>query len=574
MSRTGSQSRSGIGSKGNRRPLLFVGGGAVLALLIIVFAFSRCGGGSSGQAAECAGKAPTPPPGYSYASKCYSPLKEFAGKRGSLSIPLADKSSNRGLTLFSHDSGAWKPIGPVQVSADGTSAVVASAIDIPKTFAVLRRTGGDFQIFGELPPNGTPSADASRLLTEAIPVAYAPTADGGISGGPLTRPVGAGYGLMPAVAAPPGGTEAQAIDTILSDTNRLNAHVERIAAEVDRNQYDGIVIDYGSVNPSLKTNFTTFVQALATRLHASKKRLVLRLPLPRREGTNWNTLAYDWPAIGKSADNVILAAEHDQSIYRQRVPEAVKYLVGQVGDSRKLVLEITPLSEEKSDQGQIRLLSTLEALSIAGQITVRDGNTVGSGTDVVVSADNVNRENGSGPQWTPQGVVSFQYRSGDQQRTVWIENLFSVGYKLELIQFYKLGGASVDNATADPAVTNIWPAIDQYQSTSSPLLQQPNPQSLRPQWLADGRPIPDAGNRAQITWRAPDQPGKYTLTVVVSDGTMRVADSTTVDARAAVPGATPGPTPRAGASVPSVRPTQTSTRPAAAPSRAPSSPPR
>lgn len=572
MPRSSARSGGGLDTTVNRLPLLLIGGAVVVALVALVLAFTRCGGGTSGQASTCAGGAPAPPPGYSYASKCYSPLKDFAGKRGSLSIPLTDRSGTRGLTLFTHDSGAWKAIGPVQMTPDGASAVIASAIEIPKTFAVLRRTGGDFQVFGALPANAAPSTDAARVMTEAIPVAYAPAADGSVNGGPATRPSGAGYGLTAAVSAPAGTNEAQAVEAILSDPNRLNAHVDRIAAEADRNQYDGIELNYPGVNPSQKANFTTFAQALATRLHASKRKLVLRLPLPRREGTNWNTGAYDWQALGKAADNLVLIAEYDQSIYRQRVPEAVKYLAGQVGDSRKLILEVTPYSEEKSDQGQPpRTLSTLEALSIAGQITVRDRDQVVTGADVVVSADNVNRENGSGPQWTSQGVVSFQYRSGNEQRTVWIENIYSVGYKLELIELDKLGGVAVDDASANPSITNIWPAIEQYQSTGAPLIEQPNPQSLRPQWLADGRPIPDAGNRAQITWRAPAQPGKYTLTVIVSDGTMRVASSTTVDVRAGTPSSQPAGTPGpGGTTTPGARATPVSTRAAPAPSRAPS----
>ncbi len=241
-------------------------------------------------------------------------------------------------------------------------------------------------------------------------------------------------------------------------------------------------------------------------------------------------------------------------MYRQRVPEAVKYLVSQVGDPHKLILELTPLSEQKSDQGQVSTLTTLEALSIAGQITVRDPTNIVTGADVIVSADNINRQNGSGPQWSPQGVVSFQYRSGSEQRTVWIENAYSAAYKLEIVELYKLGGVSVDNASGNPAIANIWPAIEQYQSTGAPLLQQPNPESLRPQWLADNRPIPDAGNRAQITWRAPADAGKHTLTVIVSDGTMRVASSTTVNVVAGIPNNTPA---NGGASSPGPRSTPT-----------------
>lgn len=553
-----------------RTPLFAIGGVIVIVLVASVLLLGRCGGGSSAQASECGSK-PAPPPGFTYASKCWATLKDYAGKKGTLSIPLTDRSATRGLSLYTHDGGSWKPVAPVQVTQDGASALLTTNIDVPKTFAVLRRIAGDFQTFGVLPPGTPASADAARLMTAAIPLAYvpAPAGDGNIAGSPVRNPQGAPYAMIPAISAQEPA-ELQAVVAILGDDSRRSGHVDRIAAEVERNNYDGIEIDYTAIDPGLKTNYTTFVQALAARLHASKRKLVLRLPLPRREGNNWNVGAYDWPELAKSADSLIMVAERDQQIYRQRVPDAVKFLATQVGDSHKLILELTPLSEQKSDQGQITNLTTLEALSIAGLITVRDRSNIVTGADVLVSADNINRENGSGPQWSPQGVVSFQYRSGDEQRTVWIENVYSAAYKLEIVQVYKLGGVSVDNASGNPAIANIWPAIEQFQSTGAPLLQQPNPQSLRPQWLADSKPIPDAGNRAQITWRAPADAGKHTLTVIVSDGTMRVANSTTVDVVAGVPNNQP--TGAGGTGTQRVSATPTSTRVAPVPTR--TTPPR
>ncbi|HZQ37360.1 MAG TPA: hypothetical protein VFD32_15625, partial [Dehalococcoidia bacterium] len=164
----------------------------------------------------------------------------------------------------------------------------------------------------------------------------------------------------------------------------------------------------------------------------------------------------------------------------------------------------------------------------------------------------------------------FSYKAQDGQRTVWIENIYSVGFKLEIVEVYHLGGVAVDDASANPAVANIWPAIQQYQSAGAPLLEQPNPQTLRPSWLVDGKPLADAGNRAAITWTAPDTPGPHTLSVIVSDGTMRVMDSTAVDVRAGTPGAAPGGsatpapsgrfTPVPARSTPTPTPTRTPTR--------------
>ncbi|MHB8574607.1 MAG: glycosyl hydrolase family 18 protein [Dehalococcoidia bacterium] len=563
-------------------PVVAIAGAGLLLLAVVFLIASRCGGGSSSLDANCTKPAPSPPSGFSLASRYCVTAPRLTGQRVDFrSVPLTDKSVTRGLSMYAYDAGKWTRIGPVEVSPDGASAALTQSITAPKAFAVLRRTGGDFQVLGAVPKGGQPSSDAARLISSLAPATYTPAADGSLvsAGGPATATPGAGYGMIPRVVAE-DGVDAQNVNSLLADDSRRGTHVDRIAAEADRGNFDGIEIDYPAVDASYKSNFTSFAQALAQKLHASKRKLVLRLPLPRREGTNWNTFAYDWPALAKSADLIVMAAEYDQSIYRTRVQDAVRYLVTQAGDSRKLILEVTPLSEERSEQGTLRTLSTLDALSIAGQITVRDPAQEVTGGDVTLSTENINRDNGSGAQWTPQGVVTFQYSSAGDQRTVWIEDQFSVAYKLEFVQLFKLGGVQVANATADPAITNIWPAIDQYQASGAPNLDQPNPQALRPQWLADAKPIPDAANRAVITWHAPPNPGKHTLSVIVSDGTMRVMNSVAIDIKAGTPpasSATPGPlgTAPAGSRAPTgTRPAATTTRAPAAPGRSATAPGR
>ena len=536
------------------RALVIAAGVVVVVLVLIVLVVSRCGG-SKAQAADCSGKLPAPPSGFVYASKYCVTLLD-AGKRGSLTVPLTDKSTTRGLSLYQYQSGQWQRVAPVQASPDALFATSTVTIDIPKAFAILRRSSGDLQVLGTIPRGVLAGPDASQLMTAAVPANYSPAPDGSVSSVPTMIPPGAAYQIIPAISAE-GGADAQAVTAILGDDTRRSVHVERIAAEADRSGFDGIEVDYPALNPTQRDSFTVFVQALGTKLHTSKRKLVLRLPLPRHDGNTWDTGAYNWPELAKAVDYFVIAAEPDQSIYRTRVPDALKYLSGQVGDSHKLILEVTPSSEDKSEQGQLRTLSTVEALSIAGQITVRDRDKVVVNSDATISADNINHEGGSGVQWTPQAVNAFTYSSGQDQHTVWIENVFSVGFKLEIAQAYGLGGVSVADAAADPNLTNIWPAIEQYENAGSLTLQQPNPLALRPQWLLDDKPLQDAGDRAVITWHTPNQPGRHTLTLIVSDGTLRVANSTDITVLASAPGITPGRTATPGAAATTSRTTST-----------------
>lgn len=508
----------------------------VVAVLVVLLSKACSGGASSSALVDCSKKAPAPPAGFAYASKYCLTGSKLAGKQDSVTgVPLTDRSSTHGLTLYGYSGGTWTPIAPVQVSADGSTGDVTTLVLMPKAFAVLKRSAGGMAVLGTVPKGQQPSTEAAQVLSALTPAVYSPAADGSISGGPATVQPNAGYGTIPVVAfAPTDANGSQAVATILADPAKITAHVNAIMAEVTKNNYDGIEIDYPTVDSGLKSGYSQLIQALGTQLHNQKKQLIVRAPLPRKEGSNWNVFAYDWPALAKSADLLVMAAERDQSIYRTRVPDAVRYLAGQV-DPKKLVLEVSPYAEDRSDQGVVTTLSTAAALAIAGQITVRDPQNVYVNTDVPVAADNINRETGSGPQWTPQGVVSFNYTKGAEQHTVWLENRYSAGYKLEIAQLFHLGGIAVDNATGDPTLADIWPAVAQYVSTGAPTLEQPNPQTLKPEWLADGKPIADAGNRAAITWHTPSSSGQHELELIVSEGTMRVQTATKVNVKAGTP---------------------------------------
>jgi hypothetical protein len=334
---------------------------------------------------------------------------------------------------------------------------------------------------------------------------------------------------------------------------------------VQNSRLDGIELQYTAVDPARRADFTDLVRQVTEAVHTAGGTVVLLLPLPVKDGANWNSGAYDWNALGKLVDYVKIAPERDQSVYRKVVPDALTYLTSQV-DPKKLSLTISPLAAEKSDTG-IRTISTLEALSIAAQFTVRDRDRAAANSDVTISADNLSQEiaGSSGLNWDAvAATVSFAYKSGDTTRTVWIENVYSAAFKAELARLWELGGVAIDDASANEGLADIWGAIAPLTDKSDRPLLQPNSGMLRPEWQVNGQPL-QAG-RPVITWHTPDEAGTYTITLTVSDGTMRVQSSQRVALRAAAvgsaststatPGASPGGSPRPGGTL---TPTATAT---------------
>ena len=573
MPRRPMRTTGGLGGMNLSLPLLGAAGGGLLIVLLAwllflpPFSLARGGGGwedaGEEQLVRRQEEAPRPPDGFEFASPYYEirSKKDVGLQAAIMTVPLGEGHGGRGLALFTWTGDRWEPLGPAELTDDGKAAR-AQVDRVPSNVAVMRRAAGGFQVVGVLPAGAVPHPDAERLLTVRSPAELVPAADGAISGN-APRGTGEAVALVPVVRAT-AGVEAQAVNTMLASEPARSAHVAALVRLAQENRLDGVDLEYTALEPNLGGTYTGLITALAEQLHQRGQILTVTLPLPRREGNNWNNLGYDWKEIGRVADYIRIAPERDQSVYRRNMRDALNFVTGQV-DAKKLILTVSPLAAEKSDQ-TIRTMSALEALSLAAQMTVRDRERAVAGSDIVIVADNLNREGGQpSPLWDANAAaVSFVYQTGDTLNTVWIENPFSTAFKLEFVQLWGLGGVAVDDASNAPGMANIWPAIQQYVSSAGqPNLLQPKPEALRPQWLVDGKS--EEVGRAVFTWKDP-QPGDHTISLIVTDGFMRVMNQTRLTLRpgaprpATSPTVTPVPTRPAGAATPTpTRPAGTAT---------------
>jgi hypothetical protein len=187
---------------------------------------------------------------------------------------------------------------------------------------------------------------------------------------------------------------------------------------------------------------------------------------------------------------------------------------------------------EKTDT-DTRILTRLGALSIASQIQIVNRDQAVAGANVTLLAANLDHDaGGSGLIWdSTTATVSFVYKVGDATHVVWIANQFSEGFKLEYAELNHLGGIAVDDASNDPSLGDVWPAVTQFVATGAPMLQQPNPGLLVPTWLVDAKPLTSDG-KTIFSWSSPPQPGDHTVSLIVGDGAVRVIGSTQLTLRA------------------------------------------
>jgi hypothetical protein len=253
--------------------------------------------------------------------------------------------------------------------------------------------------------------------------------------------------------------------------------------------------------------------------------------------------AYDWTAIGSSADLVKMAPFRDQSRYRLDVPVILDHLTSVV-DRQKLVMMVSPYATELSSDGSITTMSLVEAMAIATRLAIQ-GEELTTDSNVDVVGINIDRNEAlTGMVWDDQtATVGFTYKSVTQ-RTVWIENFFSVGFKLEYISQYRLGGVAIENASGDQFLGNIWTALTPFISSGQPVLMQPHPEDLLPVWfVSDGEK--EGGDRAGrdgvLKWFTPSEPGTHTVKLLLSDGVSQFESqvSVNIQARERTPVASP-----------------------------------
>jgi hypothetical protein len=523
----------------DRTPIVVVGVIIILAVVLLVLVLppvSILSGGNGSSAGPAPGasrsesKAPQAPEGW----EVLSPLYELEGggetEGGALLTVKLDVQppDGRNLALYTYDNGQWKRVAPATLTSDG-SAVQGEVSVLPQNVAALRRTTVAVQVAGWLPPEAEIDPEAARTLSVLHTVDFMPAADGILLGAGRPRPEGDGLRVLPTVQAL-GPPESEAVDTVLASPELRQTHIGDIVRVVQEGAYDGIDIDYRALSPDRGADFTQFIVELADALHQEGRSLTLTLPLPVRETTGWDTGPYDWQALAQAADTIEVPAEPDQSLYYGRMEEALGFLTQQV-DSTKLLLVVSPYSHEKGGEG-IQALLLSQALGLASTLVARTEGDIKPQDAVTIVGPNIYEDEGaSGVYWDEEALaVTFSYPGEGGARTVWIENSFSMAFKMDLVRRFQLGGVAVDDVSLSAAGPDIWRPIQELADSGNVTLVRPNGPLLRPHWEASGGALDGQGNGA-VVWTAPAA-GIYDVTLVVSDGVVRVGQRLPLEVKA------------------------------------------
>jgi hypothetical protein len=192
-------------------------------------------------------------------------------------------------------------------------------------------------------------------------------------------------------------------------------------------------------------------------------------------------------------------------------------------------------------------MGIVEAMAIATRVTVRaEADAITTSTNIKVAGTNIDKDEGlPGVRWSPEtATVAFSYKQpqGGGSRTVYIENFFSIGFKLELIGTYKLAGVAVDDASDNILLGDIWTALVPFVTSGQAILLQPNPEDLKPRWkVKDNQGTIEDTTRGSANWFTPAQAGTYSISLTLSDGVSLFENSVDVSVKAKPATTTPAP---------------------------------
>jgi uncharacterized protein YraI len=372
------------------------------------------------------------------------------------------------LGIYEWTGSSWRHMPSVVLVAE--DKIEARLDYVPNTFMVVQTAPTvpeitmDLGTAGTLPSGATVTAEAKAGLMLR--------GDGGLEG---VAPENAGK-TVPVLRNWDGQVvRTDLINNLLVDPGLQDNQINAIDQLVVEKGYPGVVIDYRGVDavPTARADFARFIGQLAERLHANNRTLSVRVEMPQQiSAEEWNTLGYDWRALGQAVDKLIIPAPVDPRAYAAgaEMEQLLAFATSEV-DRAKVEVELTGQSVERSgpylllkgyQEALTPLIAQVSAEAVDGQIQLSLSNPKLAGA----------------VQWDDAlGMYVYTYTDDQgQQRTVFVENAASLGRKLEMLRKYNVTKANLlmpANGDIDPGVPEVLKQFQLNQPTAlEPQLEQ------------------------------------------------------------------------------------------------------
>ncbi len=323
-----------------------------------------------------------------------------------------------------------------------------------------------------------------------------------------------GYEVLPLLQNfdDPAVINLGALRVILQDPALRENHLKKILFPVlpDDSPYNGTVLDYRAIPPDLRASYARFVQDLAGPLHGQQRTLAVLLPAPMCSAGTCDSGGYDWAALGRAADEIVITMPLDPLAYLPggQAEQIVRWAVTQV-DRDKLRLGLTALSIEDQGGGVLSAVPLDEALRYLNEAQVQLDPPEVADPGQPITAQLVH-PSGVVIQFGREESVQASYvryldADGTVLRTMWITDPTTLHQRMQLAAQFNLGGVVVSDLmprqgqTAAHVVPGLDEALIAYQVGKQAPGLEPFPLELT--WHVD-----DGGPALPPKPGEPDQP--------------------------------------------------------------------
>jgi spore germination protein YaaH len=266
--------------------------------------------------------------------------------------------------------------------------------------------------------------------------------------------------------------DAAAMSTLLASPSQRAAHVNALVALVTDGGYDGIDLDYESMNyggtaaqkATVAKHFVTLAQELGAALDDAGKILSITVG-PRTATTNWWPV-HDYAGLGKVADRFRIMA-YDYS-YPGGTPGAIAPL--------PWVRQVVQYAVGVVPANRIQLGVPLYAYDWPKDAAAADG--WGTATSLTYNgAEALRASVGATRVWdATTATPHFSYTKDGVAHQVWYEDQQSTAEKTKLVGGYKLLGLVFWAVGSED--TRVWPSLRSYATQRSTALSVSAPATV------------------------------------------------------------------------------------------------
>ena len=488
-----------------------------------------------------------------------SPLYVIAVDSGAI-MPELTLTLNPAIPADSLDMYGWYPDSQTwrfipYTFHQGRQTLTAQTDQPPAGLMLLRHAPDQMAVVARLNFNQTIAPAQQAVITIASPIGMMPilpAQDGQtLYGNPATGfETTRGYRVMPLISnrtATPT-PDLSAIIPLLADDSLRRDHVRQIATFAHAGNYAGVFIDYHAIPADSHGLFEQFLRELKRALSETGGQLGVIVPLPQAIGDGWDTMGYDWQALGAIVDYLQFEASLNPLVFvaggQGELEQLLRWAVQNV-PRQKLIVSLT--SQPIFEQNGIFAPTTYhEALRNLGRVRVINGvqnQTFPPEAEIQFNLDGMNVETGINHHInTP--YLDYLNAAGEPSARVWLITPHALGLRLGRLLAYSIGGVHFSDLFQTDHSANLIAQIN-YFRTLSPASELPL-DDIRLRWQIAGNSgmigeaVTDFGEPLIVTLSAPD--GNYSVSVGLAND-QSPYDSVSI--ALAQPTATPTPLPYA-----------------------------